>query len=358
MNVSTELYEMLRNAKMEQCIFLATELLLDNPEKNIDIVQNTLIHSCSYIGSFVTIFDIRMWLDVIGNLMNVIDSDRLLIQSVYVLITKVCILCDTYLKRPRIRAGTLNIRLLRPKIIDLFSTDSVKLSSVGIAKFEGILPPADSPSYQLSIQIITGLVSALKALDSVSNEDAISDVAEKQRQSFDYITRKRYQIETTFYDSDNDCVWFMWGLICMLYHDKELDILYRLFVFGYSKRIKQQRIGLLWGSAVVMVYLKKRSLSREWNKKELAMIEKIDEVGLHVFNDIKRQISQSRDIPKRDADEVSREGPKNGIDFLNEYVPMEDASTMEPIRIDDKDVGTKTVKTVKTIRCKGVIDFS
>lgn len=321
MNVSTKLYDLLRGANVQESIYLATEILLENPEKNIDMLQNTLVYSCSYIGSFVSFYDIRLWLEVVHNVVDVVESEKLLIHDVYVIITKICILCDIHIKRPRVRAGMLNIKLLRPKIIDLFSTDSVKLSSVGIAKFEGILPPPDSPSYELSIQIITGLVSTLRSLDTVDYIDTFNDLAEKTRQSFDYITRKRYQIETSFYD-DSDSVWFLWGLICMLYHDEELDMLYRLFSVDYSKRVKQQRIGLLWGAGVVVVYLKKRSASRDWNSMEMAMIKKIGEVALIMYNDIKRQISDDSDKPAKSV--VDRKVTRS-IDFLNEYVPKEGA---------------------------------
>ena len=94
--------------------------------------------------------------------------------------------------------------------------------------------------------------------------DKISDIADKIRNSFDYIIRKKYVFETKFYESDNDAVWFLWGFISLLYQDQDFDMIYSLFNNGYSKKTKSSRIGLLWVAALLMVYIKKKDIARTW----------------------------------------------------------------------------------------------
>ncbi len=301
MNTSynTELYDSICGAKIKESIYICSKIILKDPDKHFGIVANTFISLSSFIGSFITIYDIRLWLHTIQDIIMMIDDDKIVMKNIYVIITKLCILCDIHLKGSAssvTRTGVQDIKILRMKIIDMFEGIKFKLSDVGISRFEGILPPADSPTYTLATQIITGYVNVIKDLDTVTNIDHIADLANKIRRSCDYIIRKKYNFETRFYANDSDVVWFLWGLISILYNDYEMDMLYQLFQHGYNKKNKSMRVGLLWGAAIVMVYLHKKDIARNWNQRELKVIKKIEEVSIQLYKDIKKDLIAKNEI--------------------------------------------------------------
>lgn len=291
-----ELYTSITNAKIKESIYLSTKLILkepDDPDKTFEILANTLVAVASYIGSFISICDVMLWINVCEELIALIENPKIIMKNVYITVTKLCILCDIYVKNPIAKVGVINIKLLRPKVIDMFEGINFKLTDTGISRFEGILPPSDSATYGLAMQIITGYVFVIKEVERLSSDDAdnISDIANKIRKSFDYIIRKKYEFETKFYAADCDAVWFLWGLISLLYQDRELDVLYQLFNIGYNiKKAKPFRVGLLWGAALVMVYIKKKDIARSWNEKEVRVIKKIDEISLQLYKDIKKDL--------------------------------------------------------------------
>lgn len=296
MNNHPELYSSIINAKIKESIYLCTKIILkdpDDPDKSFELLINTLVSTCSYIGSFISIYDVRLWIDVCEELIALIENSKIIMKNVYITVTKLCILCDIYVKTPVAKTGVMNIKLLRPKVIDMFEGIQFKLTDTGMSRFEGILPPPDSPTYTLALQIITGYVFVMKEIDKLASTDfdKISDVANKIRKSIDYIVRKKYEFETKFYHSDCDTVWFIWGLISLLFQDHELDILYQLFNIGYnSKKTKQFRIGLLWGAGIVMVYTKKKDIARGWSDKEIRVLKKIDEISMQLYRDIKKDL--------------------------------------------------------------------
>jgi len=101
-------------------------IILSNNE-NINELEDTLIYICSYIGSFISIYDIKKYNDLILNTKNIIENDTINITIFLSLITKMCILCDIYNKHPIIKTGILPIKNLREKVIDVFDNDT-KLS--------------------------------------------------------------------------------------------------------------------------------------------------------------------------------------------------------------------------------------
>jgi hypothetical protein len=306
-----ELYNSLTNAKIKESIYISTKLVLKepgDPDKTFDILVNTFVSVASYIGSYISIYEIRLWLDVCEELIELIENPKIIMKNIYITITKLCILCDIYIKNPIAKVGVMNVKLLRSKVIDMFDGINFKLTDAGMSRFEGIFPPCDSPTYALAKQIITGYVFVIKELDNLSSDDDISDVANKIRKSFDYIIRKKYEFETKFYANDCDAVWFLWGLICLLYQDRELDVLYQLFNIGYNNKKKQQRVGLLWGAALVMVYIKKKDMARCWNTKEVRVIKKIDEVSMQLYRDIKKELISTGYIQPEEKTNKSIDG--------------------------------------------------
>lgn len=332
-----ELFTAICQAKIKDSLFIASKILLKDPDKNLDTLQNTFIAVCSYIGSFISVYNIRLWLNVVENVVEFIENDKIMIKDMYVLVCKMCLLCDIYIKNPSVKTGTISLKILREKIIDIFDADKFKLSTNGMSKFEGIIPPPDSPSYALAQQIITGYVHIFKVLGEMSpdNKDKISDTANKIRNSFDYIIRKKYTFETKFYESDSDAVWFLWGIISLLFNNAELDILYQLFCFGYNKKNRNNRIGMLWGSSITMVYLTKKDVARNWNQDEIKAIKKIEDVALTLYNDIRKELIQTGDVPV-----MTKNRMVNGIDYIFEYKPNIDTSipaiVKENKQVDDE----------------------
>jgi hypothetical protein len=119
---SIELYESICNAKIKESIYLVTKLILKDKDtdKSVAIVINTFIAVCSYIGSFISIYDIQLFVNVCYDIKDFIDNDKILIKDVYIIICKLSIICDIYVKHPITKTGTTNVKLLRPKIIDMF----------------------------------------------------------------------------------------------------------------------------------------------------------------------------------------------------------------------------------------------
>jgi hypothetical protein len=223
-------------------------------------------------------------------------------------------------KNPVAKTGATNVKLLRPKIIDLFTaTDTFKLSDNGISLFEGVLPPADSESYSLGMQIITGYVHIIKELEALStdnHQDKIDQIAQKIRKSFDYIVRKKYTFETKFYKSDNDAVWFLWGILSLLFQDNEMDMFYQMFNYRYCKKNRNHRIGLLWAAGILLVWIKKRDIARGWTSKEVQVIKKIEEVSLDLYKDIKKSLLKSGEI-QDDSKELREQNKFNGLEYIS-----------------------------------------
>lgn len=313
-----ELYTSITNAKIKESIYLSTKIILkdpDDPDKTFEILMNTLISCASYIGSFISICNIRLWLNVCEELIELIENPKIIMKSVYITVAKLCILCDIYIKNPIAKTGVINIKLLRPNVIDMFEGINFKLTDVGLSKFEGILPPHDSHTYSLAMQIVTGYVFAIKDIEKMSSSDVddLSDRANKIRKSFDYIIRKKYEFETKFYPCDCDAVWFLWGLISLLFQDRELDILYQLFNVGYNKKMKQFRVGLLWGAGLAMVYTKKKDVARGWNEKEVHVLTKIDEISMQLYKDIKKDLISAGEI---EADTLKTNKSIDGLEYI------------------------------------------
>lgn len=289
-------------------------------EEGTDFEQfiNTCIAVCSYIGSFISVYDIRLLVDVCQDVVYLMEDEKIVMKDVYCLVTKMCIVCDIYVKNPVAKAGTANVKLLRPKIIDMFTLDKFKLSDNGISLFEGVLPPADSESYTLATQIITGYVFVIKELEALSvdnHQDQIDLIANKIRKSFDYIIRKKYTFETKFYKSDNDAVWFLWGMLSLLFQDNDMDMLYKLFNYGYAKKTKNARVGLLWAAGILMAWIKKRDIARGWTTKEVQVIKKIEEVSLDLYKDIKKRLIQAGDI--QDEQMARQKTNINGLEYIS-----------------------------------------
>jgi hypothetical protein len=314
MSYFKSLYDSIISGNIENSIQETCTILYEN--NKILLLEDTLIAVCSYIGCFINIYNIAKYNDILSSTKNIIESDNINITSFLVLITKMCILCDIHIKNPSLKAGILPVAKLREKILDVFN-DEVKLSSNGINRFEAIIPPADSDSYLLAIKIITSIIIFIKKVDNISIDETITiqGFADKLRNCFDYIIKKKYQFEIKITD-DLDNIWFLWGFISILYNEPYISDAYWLFNSNYKKNKKKYRCGIIYGTAVNMIYTHKKNISSYWNKNELIMINKINEIALQMYNEVIKDCTST--VEKRN--EESNNDMK-GIDYLLLFKP-------------------------------------
>ena len=317
-----ELYESITKGDIQNSIYITATILLTD-KISIEVFENTLIAICSYIGSFINIYDVKKWLDIINGTKNIIEDDNINIKYIFVILTKMCILCDIYIKNPIAKSGIINLKSLRTKIIDVFICEDNKLSNSGIIKFDGIIPPHDSDTYNISLQIISGVIKLIKLTDDVSCDDGdyLQEISNKLRNCFDYISRKTYTFETKFYNGDNDSIWFIWGFISILYNEEFINDTFFLFSNKWKKKCKNYKMGLLCGTAISIIYSHKKNASHSWNNKELTIINKIDEISLMLFNEIKETILKDNDTDKIDDNANIKDNDIDGLDYLCNYIP-------------------------------------
>lgn len=317
-----DLYTKICNGNIHESLIIVTELILIDNQRNINILENTLISICSYIGSYINIYDIKLWLDIVNNTFLFIQNEKIEIKNIYILITKMCIICDIYLKNPITKTGNINLKLLREKILDVFDLDT-KLSINGLTKFELVLPPIDSDSYKLSLQIISGFLKIFKTIDELSLDDAnkIVDLSNKLRNCFDYIIRKKYTFETKYNLNDNDCIWFLWGIIYILYNEDYIKNIFNLFIYNYTKKIKNERIGLLWGCAISIIYTHKKNIARNYNNKENILIEKIEDSSMLLYKEIKNKLNLNINDKKNIKEDII--DICDGLEYMFKFIPIE-----------------------------------
>ena len=297
----------------------------------MEILEETLIYICSYIGTFITIKEISKLNDICISTNKLINDEKFNIGDYLILITKMCILCNIYNTNPVCKTGVLPLSKLRDKILDVFSGD-FKLSSNGIMRFEMIIPPMDSEAYLLTLKIISSFVRIIKILDDIASEnvEGIELISIKFKNCFDYIIRKKYIIQTKLNPSEHDPIYFLWGFIEILYqHEELINIYYKLFANNYKKSKKQSRIGLLYACAISIIYTYKRFISQNWNQNELNVIHKTQEIANDLISQVKRDIKK-RDIIDNEVennfiDDEEKKETRNkidGIKYLNTYIPI------------------------------------
>jgi len=317
-----ELVDFVCKGNIEKSLYTTSIFLIENAK--IEVLEETLIFICSYIGCLINIREISKLNDIILSTKSLIESDNINIADYLIVITKMCILCNVYNLNPVSKTGVIPLSKLREKIIDVFSEDT-KLSSNGIMKFEMIIPPTDSEAYLLSIKILTSFIRIIKILDELAsdNYNSIELIAIKLKNCFDYIIRKKYIIQTKLNPNEHDPIYFLWGFIEILYqHEDFIHSYYWLFCNNYKKSLKSHRIGLIYGCAIAIVYSYKRHISNSWNQNELNVIYKTKEISLELMQQVKKELKQ-KDIYV-DKEEEKKPKDKNkldGLNYLDTYIP-------------------------------------
>lgn len=316
-----ELFDYICNGNIEKSLYNTCIFLIEN--NKIEVLEETLIFICSYIGTFINIFNITKYNDVIESTLKIINSDNININDYFILITKMCILCDIYIKHPTIKTGTIPIPQLRKKLDRVFN-DEIKLNSSGVAKFNTIVPPTDSEVYQIALKIITSFIKLLRILETTCSDkkSEIYEISILFRDSFDYIIRKKYSIQTKFCLNDHDTIYFLWGFIHCLYHEPFILNYYKLFChnnLSNNKTLKNQRIGLIYGCSVAVIYSYKKDLSCSWNSNEILILNKMNEISLVLFKQVKKELNIQ---PEKKIIEVNKpESKMDGLNYIFEYIP-------------------------------------
>jgi hypothetical protein len=320
-----ELFDFICNGNIEKSLYNTCIFLIEN--SRIEILEDTLIYTCSYIGTFITIYNISKFNDVIESTISIINSDNIDVIKYLLLITKMCILCDIHIKNPTTKTGTIPIPQLRQKVYNVFD-NNINLNAAGLSKFEVIIPPKDSDIYSLTLKIITSFIQLLKILESIScdNTDEIYAISVLFRDSFDYIIRKKYVIQTKFCLNEHDPIYFLWGFVNCLFNEPFILNYYKLFSHNNiinNKTLKNQRIGLIHGCAVAIIYSYKKDISLSWNNSEKLILSKINDIAMNLFKQIKKEVIVKPDNkPDKEKEEKEREKSKiDGLNYLLEYVP-------------------------------------
>ena len=320
-----DLYEFICNGNIEKSLYATCIFLIEN--SNIEILEETLIQVCSYLGSIITIYEIAKLNDIVILTKEFITNENIDVNFCLILITKMCILCHIYKSNPVSKTGIIPIGKLREKIIDVFNEDTMKLSVNGIMKFDMIIPPKDSEAYILVLKILSSFVRLIKIIETERIEK-IEQISIKLRNCFDYIIRKKYTIETRLYPNEYDSIFFLWGFIKILYfHEEFIQSYYFLFHNNYKKSFKTLRIGLIHGCSISLVYCHKRCISQLWNQQELNVIYKTNEIANDLIKEVKKEIKVPSSLSKQYEENKNK---KNGLDYIDTYIPSLRISNVNP----------------------------
>ena len=325
-----ELFTSICNGDIQNSIMLSTKIIFLH--ESIDILENVYINICAYIGSFISLYDISKLIDIYSSLKKIIENEKLIIKDIYVIISKMCILCDIYNKHPNAKCGNMSIKVLKDKISTLFNNNDLKLSHNGIMRFDGILPPHDHENYGMAIRIVAIIIKTIKSTDDISVDDgnALVDISNKLRHIIDYLLRSKYKFETKFYSTDNDNAWFLWGVFSVLYKNDILDDAFWLYNYEYKKKYRTKRIGILWSIPIISIYTHKSDISKGWASKESNVIAKIEEISINLYNELRRKII------KDNPDKFERTNKEtvdkyDGLKYILNFVPVIDNNSRADI---------------------------
>jgi hypothetical protein len=345
--VNKELFDFITRGNIEKSLYTTSIFLIENSK--IEVLEETLIYICSYIGTFINIKEVAKLNDIVLSTKYLIENDNLKIADYFIVITKMCILCNIYNSNPVSKTGVIPIGKLREKIIDVFS-EEFKLSSNGIMKFDMIIPPTDSEAYILSIKIISSFIRIIKILDNLSSENAnaIELISLKLKNCFDYIIRKKYIIQTKLNPSEHDPIYFLWGFIEILYsHEDFIHGYYWLFSNNYSKKTKKDKIGLIYGCCVAIIYSYKKFISTNWNQNELNVINKTKEISNDLIKQVRNDLKSKNLLPEKEKKEINVNNVNNHnlerLSIFENFIPKKE---LNPDKNEEKPIYQEELKFI------------
>ena len=323
--MNNELFISICNGDIQNSLLVATKLVFlhETPE----LLENVYIDVCSYIGTFISLSHISKLIDVINQAKDIITDEKIVIKDIYNLITKLCIICDIYNKHPVAKCTSMSITILKSKISNIINDNDMKLSHGGIMRFEGILPPNDHENYMTALKIIAIFIKTIKSTDdiSVDDRDKLVDVSNNLRLVTEFILRKKFKFETKFNATDDDNVWFLWGVYSILYKESVIDNTYLLYNHEFKKKHKVARSGLIHSLALMAIYIHKKDISSGWSTREKIVIQKIDEVAIKLYNEIRRDIM--KDNPDKFEKPTEKKNIYNhdGLEYIINFIPEIDS---------------------------------
>ena len=317
--MDNELFNSICNGDIKNSILLNTRIIFS--ENSNSILENVYIDICAYIGSFISLYDVYKLIDIYSMTKKIIENDKIIIKDIYALITKMCIVCDIYNKHPVTKCGLMSMKVLKEKVADIFNSEDMKLSTNGVMKFDGILPPSDNENYTVALKIIAIVIKTIKKSDdiSVDHGDQLCNIANDLRYSLDYISRTKYKFETKFYNSDNDNIWFIWGVFSQLYNEECIAHAFWLYNYEFKKKYKAKRMGIVWSIGLLAIYIHKKDISKNWNGKEIIVINKMEEISIQLYNEIKQKIV--KEYPGI-IEVKPKEKQNDGMNFISNYIPI------------------------------------
>mgnify|MGYP000040898854 CR=1 FL=1 len=250
----------------------------------------------------------------------------------------------TYQQLKRMKNWFDNFNGHQDEISHILNENDMKLSQNGIMRFDGILPPHNHENYNTALGIIAIIIKTIKSTDDLSCDDInkLVDISNNLRLILDYVLRKKIRIETKFYSTDDDISWFIWGVYSILYKEKILDDAFSLYNYEFKKKYKIQRQGIIFSLALICIYIHKKDISPGWSQKEQNVMNKIDEISIKLYNEIRRDILKKHPelIEKNSKPEIDKEKESDGLDFILNYVPEIDSDRLDNI-IKDKSKNEK-----------------
>ena len=136
------------------------------------------------------------------------------------------------------------------------------------------------------------------------------------------------RIETKFYSNDDDISWFLWGVYSVLYKEKIFDNAFKLYNHEYKKKYKIKRQGLLYTLGLLCIYVHKQDISKGWTSKEQNVIDKIDEISIKLYNEIRKDlISKNPDLYEKTIKQGLEDKNKetDGLEYIMNYIPEVDS---------------------------------
>ena len=112
-------------------------------------------------------------------------------------------------------------------------------------------------------------------------------------------------------------------MFSVLYNNKIFDDAFWLYNYEYKKKYRSKRIGILWSLPIISIYTHKSDISKGWNSKEQAVIVKIEEISINLYNELRRKIIKENPdkFEKKNKEEVDK---YDGLKYILNYVPAID----------------------------------
>lgn len=107
------------------------------------------------------------------------------------------------------------------------------------------------------------------------------------------------------------------------------------------------------GNDYMFNLFKKKNIARVWNKNEIILIKKVNEVGMDLYNDIKKNFCiDNKDYCDNDNDNDNKNINNNidGLEYLINYIPQINNNNLELEYKLENTVNNETDDNIKKIK--------